>query len=176
MNKTLNKKSSVTAYSLAELAGYGLTFDEAKLLFSEEKTPSIKTLKNIAAYNNMVKKAELKKSIDVEKALFERAKGYVTTELHKIYVNADTKEKNSESEKEIVTTKVINIEGHNVKFKEIRYVTKYIPSDSSAALIWLYNRRSGRWSKNPDLPENNKSFEEMLQERKLAKKEADENL
>lgn len=127
-------------------------------------------------YNIIVKKAELKNSIDVESSLFERAKGYLTTELHKIFVNAEVKDKNSDTAASGETEKIINIDGYNVKFKEIRYVTKYVPSDSSAALIWLYNRRSGRWSKNPDVPENSKSFEEFLHERKLAKKEADENL
>lgn len=140
-----------------------------------KKFPSLKTAKSSAAYDNLVKKAELKRSIDIESSLFDRAKGYLTTELHKIYVNAEAKDKNSEPDKDLDTSNVINIEGHNVKFKEIRYVTKYVPSDSSAALLWLYNRRSGRWSKNPDVPENTKTFEEFLQERRLAKKEADEN-
>lgn len=175
MNKTLNKKANSPAYTLAELAGFGLTFDEVKLLLTEEKLPSLKTAKCSSAYDNLVKKAELKRSIDIESSLFDRAKGYLTTELHKIYVSAEAKDKNSEPDNDLDSANIISIEGHNVKFKEIRYVTKYVPSDSSAALIWLYNRRSGRWCKNPEVPENTKTFEEFLQERRLAKKEADEN-
>lgn len=37
MNKTTNKKADSTSYSITELAGFGLTFDEAKLLLAEEK-------------------------------------------------------------------------------------------------------------------------------------------
>lgn len=106
-----------------------------------------------------IEHAALRMDIEVEMALYKRSVGYETIEEHYIYTP-------------------FFIEGSEepeLKLKEIRKVKKFVPPDASAGLIWLYNRRGERWSKNPNV-NSSESYEDYAKEKQKALKEAKENL
>lgn len=106
-----------------------------------------------------IEHAALRMDIEVEIALYKRSVGYETIEEHCIYTPNLT-EGSDEPE---------------LKLKETRKVKKFVPPDASAGLIWLYNRRGERWSKNPN-NSSSESIEEYFKEKEKARKEARENL
>lgn len=94
--------------------------------------------------------------ITVEEALFKRATGYETIEEHFVYLPV------GESES-------------SFKLKERKLVRKFVPPDAANALIWLFNRKGTKWSKNPDA-NSELSNNELTTLRRLAAEEAAENM
>lgn len=143
-----------------ELAIYGLSYSETDKVLALDDGTLEKYAKCSPDFKRTIENAELLATIEVERSLLKRANGYETTEEHKIYVPNKT---------------VIEGEEPVMVLKEIKYVKKMFPPDGSACLIWLYNRRSKRWSKNPD-SSSNVSIEDFLREKDQTAKQARENM
>lgn len=72
---------------------------------------------------------------EIERSLFERAKGYVAKEQKVMLVNGDAK--------------VIDIE-------------KHYPPDTGACVVWLANRKPEKWKKDPSSGESGNSLADSV--------------
>lgn len=115
--------------------------------------------KRCSDFAREIEHAALRIDIEVEMALYKRSVGYETIEEHSTYTPIFTE----------------GIDEPGLKLKEIKRVKKFVPPDASAGLIWLYNRRGERWSKNPNV-NSSESVEEYFKEKAKAVKEVKENL
>lgn len=154
------KLSEENKESILELAEHGLNYKEIEKFLGLDTGVIEQYTKKSVIFKRSLDNAELKLCLDVEKALLRRAVGYETVEEHTSF-KADTKKSDNEETGE--------------KLKETKLVKKFVPPDASAALIWLYNRRGERWSKNPD-SSNELNNAELSKLRKIALQEAEDNL
>lgn len=145
--------------NIFKLVSHGLKNNEIESILRIEKGSIDQYAKKSPEFVKEMEIAPIKIDIEVETALFRRAVGYETTEDHWIYTPIFS-EGSDEPE---------------LKLKEIKKVKKFVPPDASSALIWLYNRRGERWSKNPNV-NNNVSIEDFLKEKESAAQEAKENM
>ncbi len=143
-----------------ELAIYGLSYSETDKVLALDDGTLEKYAKCSPDFKRTIENAELLATIEVERSLLRRANGYETIEEHKSFVPEKTAKEGIEP---------------GMVLKEIKYVKKMIPPDGSACLIWLYNRRGERWSKNPD-SSNEPNNAELSKLRKIALQEAEDNL
>lgn len=149
-----------TTKSAAELAKYGLSFEQMDKILNVESGWIEQHSKRSANFRRALETAELNTAIEVEKALLKRAMGYEVTEEYRTYIPADSEDKTPNPE---------------TKLKEIKFVKKFVPPDASASLIYLCNLRGSRWSKNPDSP-SGITVEEYMDMKDKAQKEAEENI
>jgi hypothetical protein len=156
-NKT--KLDKDTAKCILKLVSHGVKNNEIESILKIEKGSIDQFAKKSPEFKTEMETACLKVDIQVEEALLKRALGYETMEEQWIYTPIFTE----------------GCEEPELKLKEIRKVKKYVPPDASSDLIWLYNRRGDRWSKNPNTNNELTSSEtEILKKRALIL--ADENL
>ncbi len=154
-----SKFSDDTTKDILKLVSHGVKNNEIESILRIEKGSIEQFSKRSTEFRTDIEIAALKLDIEVEEALFNRSVGYETMEEH--WVNTPNL---TEGSKEAET-----------KLKEKRIVKKFVPPDASAGLIWLYNRRGERWSKNPNTS-SNVSMEELLKEKDSAAQEAKENM
>jgi len=143
-----------------ELARYGLSFEEMDKVLNSAPGSIEKYAKRSANFCRLMETAELNAVIEAERALFKRAVGYEVTEEYRTYIPAHSDDTNPEPE---------------TKLKELKLVKKNVPPDASALLIFLYNRRGKRWSKNPD-SQSGITVEEYLDMKDEVQKQAEENI
>ncbi len=143
-----------------ELARYGLSYEEMDKVLDAEPGSIEKHAKRSANFCRLLETAELNAVIEAERALFKRAVGYEVTEEYRTYIPAHSDDTSPEPE---------------TKLKEIKFVKKIVPPDASALLIYLYNRRGKRWSKNPD-SQSGITVEEYLDMKDEVQKQAEENI
>ena len=161
---------------ILKIAKFGFSESDTALLAKISATDLKKLLKADAEFSRNYKKAELEAQFEAEAAFHSRACGYQTIEVIYVYIpsaDKDTEDKNAAgtantntadaSQELILHSEAIcgngaDIKGEirkmieaglNMKLKEIRFVKKYLPPDTSSCNSWLINRRSERWSKNP---------------------------
>ena len=158
MNKT--KLTGNIAQNALELARYGLNYEEMDKVLDAEPGSIEKHAKRSSNFCRLLETAELNAIIEAERALFKRAVGYEVTEEYRTYIPAHSDDTSPDPE---------------TKLKEIKFVKKFIPPDASALLIYLYNRRGKRWSKNPD-SSSGITVEEYLDMKDKVQKQAEENI
>ncbi|HMQ79155.1 MAG TPA: hypothetical protein PKE39_14995 [Ignavibacteria bacterium] len=143
-----------------ELAKFGLSYSEMEMILDAEPGSIERLSKRSPGFRRDLETAPLNAVIEVEKALLKRALGYWITEEFRTYIPADSGEISDNPE---------------VKLKETKIVKKFVPPDSSAALIYLYNIRGKRWSKNPE-SQSGITVEEYMELKRNAQKQAEENM
>ncbi len=149
------KPSADDLYRIEKNARHGLKMNEISDLLGFNKSLLDEFLKCNKDFSRKIKNAKTLADIEVEEALYKRATGYDTTEIHEVYVPIG--------------------EDGLMKFKERKFVKKFVPPDASNALIWLFNRKSGSWSKNPSAV-NDLNNIEISALRKIAAEESEENM
>ncbi len=154
-----SKFNEDTTKSILKLVSHGVKNNEIESILRIDKGSIDEFAKKSAEFKREMEIAPLKLDIQVEEALLRRSLGYETTEEQWIYTPIFTE----------------GCDEPELKLKEIRKVKKTVPPDASSDLIWLYNRRGERWSKNP-----NTSSELSNNETEILKKRVseivDENL
>ncbi|MEO8513710.1 MAG: hypothetical protein ABI543_09135 [Ignavibacteria bacterium] len=154
-----SKFSEDTIKDILKLVSHGVKYNEIESILRIEKGSIEMLSRKSVEFKTEMEIASLKLDIQVEEALLKRSLGYVTTEEQWIYIPVFTE----------------GCDEPELKLKEIRKVKKFIPPDASSDLIWLYNRRGERWSKNPNVS-SSESYEDYAKEKQKALKEAKENL
>lgn len=161
---------------LLKIAKFGFSESDTAILANISAAELKKMMKLDAEFGRNYKKAELEAQFEVEAAFHSRACGYQTIEVIHVYSpiagkgpenkdNAVTSNKGFDdvSQELILHSKTLcgneadmkseirNMiaAGLDVKLKEVRFVKKFLPPDTSSCITWLINRRSERWSKNP---------------------------
>ena len=150
------------------LASHGLETDFIENYIGLQNGLLEQHLKRSPKFKLAFTNAETDIILKIENALFKKASGYETTERHEICVPLSDEEKNDGN--------YIKGREEGYRVKEIRYVTKYIPCDGNAALIYLYNRKPDRWSKNPNSSENKMTFEEYMEDLERTAEQARNNI
>jgi hypothetical protein len=141
---------------IVKYARHGVAENEIPELLGISKSLFRDFLKKNPDTSLMLKNARILADIAVEEALFKRATGYLTTEEHEVFVpDGDAK--------------------GTMKLKEHKFVKKFVPPDASNALIWLFNRKSASWSKNPAAMSELSNID-ITALKKLAAEEAAENM
>lgn len=186
---------------LLKIAKFGFSESETALL-AKISAAELKRIKELdPEFGRDYKKAELEAQLEAEAAFHNRACGYQTTEVIYVYIPSaekDTGDKltaGATDSKSLVSAKefVLHSEticgndvdikneirkmieaGLDMKLKEIRFVKKFLPPDTSSCNSWLINRRSERWSKNPT-GGGELDQQELARLRKIASAEIDEN-
>ncbi len=162
MAKKENKSTTSIsiAQSAAEMAKFGLSYEQMEKILNVDEGSLEQHSKRSLNFRRAVETAELKAIIEVEKALLKRALGYEITEEYRTYIPANAEDKSNDPP---------------TKLKEIKFVKKFVPPDASASLIYLYNLRGSRWSKNPD-NSSGMTVEEYLDMKDAVQKQAEENI
>lgn len=155
-----SRKTENITNSAVELARYGLSYDEMDKVLEAEPGSIEKQTKKSAKFCRLLETAELNAIVEAERALLKRAIGYTVTEEFRTYVPAHSDDTSPDPE---------------TKLKEIKIVKKFIPPDANALLIYLYNRRGKRWSKNPDSA-SGITVEEYMELKRKTQKQAEENM
>ncbi|MBE2217970.1 MAG: hypothetical protein IAE90_07205 [Ignavibacteria bacterium] len=186
---------------ILKIAKFGFSESDTALL-AKISTADLRKIKGLDPdFGRDYKKAELEAQFEAEAAFHNRACGYQTTEVIFVYIPsaekdpgdndaAGTKDTNSAdaSQELLIHSETIcgneadikseirqMIEaGLNMKLKEVRFVKKFLPPDTSSCNSWLINRRSERWSKNPT-GGGELDQQELARLRKIASAEIDEN-
>lgn len=166
--KNSGRKSSNFTELAIELSAHGFTGEQIEDYCGMERGSIERFLKKSPEFKLAYKNAEAERVLMVEKALLKRAAGYETIEKHIVCIPGSNNETNESC--------LNDDSNQGMKIKEIKYVKKFIPADSSSALLYLYNRRPDRWSRNPNQAGNTETLEEILEKRKRAYQEATENL
>lgn len=146
LKEIITKITTETTKKAINLARFGLSFLQIERLLALAEGCLEKYAKRSPAFTREVEIAELSVLIEVEQAFLKRALGYETTEVHTIHIPIDAE----------------NPDEKNTKFKEIRRVKKSVPPDLAAIQLWLTNRNSARWNKNPVSSVNTESYEDFL--------------
>lgn len=186
---------------ILKIAKFGFSESDTALLAKISAAELKKMIRLDAEFGKNYKKAELEAQFEVEAAFHSRACGYQTTEVIYVYIpsadkdnqdkdgagNANTSSDDASQELILHSETICGNEadikseiqkmiaaGLNMKLKEVRFVKKFLPPDTSSCNAWLINRRSERWSKNPtgggDLDQ-----QELERLRKIASEEIAQN-
>ena len=154
LKEIITKITAETTKQVLNLARFGLSFFQMEKMLALTEGCLEKYAKRSPAFTREIEIAELRVLVEVEQAFLKRALGYETTEVQRIYIPAEE-----------------GADEENVVFKEIRYVKKIVPPDLASIQLWLTNRNSARWNKNPVTTENKESYEDYLKKNLKAHEE-----
>ncbi len=118
---------------IIRLAGYLVNIEKIEKILGLEKGSIEQYAKSSSEFTGKLENASLQLDLDVEMAIYKRAVGYETTEKHEVYT----------------AVYYDNDDKPVLRLKEVKYVTKSVPPETSSGLTWLYNKQGDKWSKNP---------------------------
>ena len=144
---------------IIKIAAHFISLDKIEKILGLEAGCIEQFAKKSIEFARKLEYAALQLDIEVEMAIYKRAIGYETIEKHETY----TAFHSDENEKPVL------------KLKETKFVTKFVPPETSSGLTWLYNKQGEKWSKNPAVS-NDLSNDELQILKKRASEIAKKNL